>query len=130
MADQGGERRQISEPGTTEELCGGGEVSVVPLLPVAERGQAGKGRQKIGRNRKRNDHRQRSRIGAPRVLDVLSHARYLFVSGVEPNGQSKTHSEHFRKRLVRWNQRYKSIGMPLVQAKKYQGNPRNQPEQS
>ncbi len=91
-------------------------------MPVAERGQGGECRQKVGCDGKRNDQGERSRIGSLWVLDVLGHARDLLVSGVEPNAQGEAHSEHFGKGLVRRNHRHKRIVMPLREAEDDQGD--------
>src|ERR1017187_1253788 len=126
VGDHGRDRHQIAEPGATDEQSGGGEVSVFPLLPVAERGQGGEGREEIRCYGKWND--QRSRIAALRVLDFLGHGGELLVSGVEPQAESEAHSEYFGESLVRRHQRDKGIVMPLGEAEDDHGDHGNENE--
>src|SRR6266852_1631865 len=121
-ADHGGGRHQIPEPGTADEMRRGREVSIFPLLPVAEGGQGGECRQEISRDGERNDQRERTRIGALRILDFLSDGRELFVSRIKPDSQSEANAKHRGKRLVWWYERHERVVVPLRQAENDHGD--------
>ena len=82
-------------------LGGLGKKSGCQCCQLPARSKPRKGRQKIGGDRKRDDHRQRSRIGALRILHFLGDSGKLFVSGVKPEPKRQADAENLESRLVR-----------------------------